>query len=614
MRCGGVLLVAQSGTMAHVLESAALMGMRHSRRFGVRHARSVGTARRAQAGVGFPPQVGGLPPWLRPRRPGTVGGVLLASRRPSLIAGLLSAVAVAAIPSAASAAQRYASPAGAGAGCTSDKPCSLTSAIKIAGLDDELILSPGDYPLTQTVEDPARITIRGVAAQPRPRLLFSGANQQGLRLMNGSLLRDVEIEQAEAADTLTTSGARVDRVVLKGSASTSCAIILRDAIVRDSVVVSGLNPICSSPDGPTNTSSLRNVTVIATQPASPAVNLYGSGDVTFNLTNVIAQGGPGGPSLYVASDGLGGHGTISATHSNFATVQKQGFDIQFVDGGGNQHVAPTFVNAAAGDYRQAAGSVTIDSGLNEPLNGAFDVDGELRRIATTDIGAHEFVPVPMVVTGPATGVSAQAATLIGSVTANGVPTSYHFEYGPTTAYGSATPATDPGTGLGALPVTAALDGLSPGMTYHYRLVASNKAGVNRGYDQSLTTSSTAPGPSTSSPTPAFAGVRLVSTRLTLSGKFITLKLSCPAATVGGCSGRTRLAAKRLTLGKARFSIAAGDRAKVRVRVTRAGLRRLGGVRRLRGRDVSAAHDGSGASRTSVTRVTIRHRTVTRSAS
>ena len=540
--------------------------------------------------------------------------MLPASRRLPLIAGLLSAVAVAAVPSAASAAQRYASPAGGGIGCTPEKPCSLKSAIGVAQLDDEVILNPGKYPLTETVEDPARITIRGVAGQPRPRLLFSGASQQGLRLMNGSLLRDVEIDQAEAADTLTTSGARVDRVVLKGSASTSCAIFLKDALVRDSVVVSGMNPICASPDGPTNTSSLRNLTVIATEPGSPAINLYAAGDVTFNLTNVIAQGGPGGPTLLVASDGLGGHGTISATHSNFASVHKQGFDIQFVDGGGNQQVPPTFVNAAAGDYRQALGSVTIDSGLNEPLNGAFDVDGELRRIATTDIGAHEFVPVPMVVTGPATGVSAQAATLIGSVTANGVATSYHFEYGPTTAYGSTTPATDPGTGLGALPVTAALDGLSPGTTYHYRLVAGNKAGVTRGYDKSFTTASATSSPSGSSPAPGFAGVKLVSPRLALSGKFITLKLSCPAATVGGCSGRTRLAAKRLTLGKARFSIAAADRVRVRVRVTRAGLRRLHRVRRLHGRDVSAAHDGSGASKTSVTHVTIRRRTVTRSSS
>ena len=261
--------------------------------------------------------------------------------------------------------------------------------------------------------------------------------------------------------------------------------------------------------------------------------------------------------------------------------------------------------------------MTIDGGLNEPLNGSFDVEGDPRRIGPTDIGADEFVPAPMVVTGSATGVGAQSATLIGSVTANAVPTSYHFEYGPTTAYGSTTPATDPGAGLGALPVAATVDGLTPGTAYHFRLVASNKAGVSRGYDQTFTTGSTPATPSTTpSSSAGFAGVRLVSTRLTLSGRFITLKLSCPAGTVGGCSGRTSLsararqssgAARRVILGKARFSIAAGDRAKVRVRVSRAGQRRLKGVRRLRGRDTNAAHDGAGASKTTAAAVTVRRR-------
>ena len=278
-------------------------------------------------------------------------------------------------------------------------------------------------------------------------------------------------------------------------------------------------------------------------------------------------------------------------------------------------MAPTFVNAAAGDYRQAAGSVTIDAGLNEPLNGSFDFEGDPRRIGPTDIGADEYVPAPLVVTGPATGIGTQSATLIGSVTANAVPTSYHFEYGPTTAYGSSTNATDPGAGLGALPVTAALDGLSPGTTYHYRLVASNKTGISRGYDHTFTTQ--APPVSSAPSSPAgFAGVALVSSRLTLSGKFITLKLSCPVGTVGGCSGRTTLtarprqgaaAARRVVLGRARFSMAAGGRAKLRVRVTRAGQRRLRGVRRLRGRDTNVAHDGAGVSRTTTAAVTVRRR-------
>jgi hypothetical protein len=41
--------------------------------------------------------------------------------------------------------------------------------MKVALVDDEVVLSPGDYALTKTIDDSARITIRGVAGQPRPR-------------------------------------------------------------------------------------------------------------------------------------------------------------------------------------------------------------------------------------------------------------------------------------------------------------------------------------------------------------------------------------------------------------------------------------------------------------
>jgi hypothetical protein len=543
---------------------------------------------------------------------------MLASGRPRwVLAALLTVVAVAVVPSAASAATRYASATGGGVGCTSDNPCELESAMKVAQTGDEVVLSPGDYPLTKTIDDPAEITIRGVAGQPRPRLLFSGPSQAGLRLMHGSLLRDVEIEQAAPVGALDTSGARLDRVVVRGAPATSCAISALNVLMRDTIVVAEMNPICSFAYGVTNASSFRNVTAIATQQNMPAINTYSSGPsgkIEIELRNVIAQGGPGGCSFSIVTDGLGGQATFTATHTNYTDWSGMGDKILFVDGAGNQHEAPTFVNAAGGDYRQAAGSVTINGGLDEPLNGSFDVEGDPRRIGPTDIGADEFVPAPTVATGPATAISAQSATLIGSVTANAVPTSYHFEYGLTTDYGSATPATDPGAGLGALPVAATLDALSPGTTYHFRLVAANKTGVARGYDQSFTTPPAAPIPSTPSSTEGFAGVRLVSTRLTLSGKLITVQLSCPAATVGGCSGRTSLSvrgrrssARRVTLGRARFSIAAGDQAQVRVRVSRAGQRRLKGVRRLRGRGTNTAHDGAGVSKTTVVAVTVRRR-------
>ena len=104
-------------------------------------------------------------------------------------------------------------------------------------------------------------------------------------------------------------------------------------------------------------------------------------------------------------------------------------------------------------------------------------------IGTTDIGADEFVAAPAATTGPAGAVSDNSATLSGSVNPNGAPTSYRFEYGTTTAYGATTPATDAGSGAGAVAAGATVSGLSPGTTYHYRVVATNAGGVTHGADQ-----------------------------------------------------------------------------------------------------------------------------------
>ena len=526
----------------------------------------------------------------------------------------MSAVAVAAVPSIASAAERYASPAGGGSGCTSAFPCSLASAVKVAAEGDEVIASPGDYALKDTIEDKAKITIRGVPGQPRPRLLFSGATQAGLQLMHGSLLRYVEVDQAAEATAVNTDSASLDRVVVRGGGdgNINCAVNLFNSNIRDSIAVADRTPICSwAWYASTNTSNYRNVTAIATEPGAPAIHIGPSGTAVVSFTNVIARGGPGGAGFSAIGDVPGGHVKLTVTHSN-GTIGGFG-DVQVTDGGGNQQAAPKFVNPAAGDYRQAPGSVTINAGITQPVNGAFDVDGDPRRIDTTDIGADEFVRPVFATTGPATGIGPDSATLIGSIDEIGVPTSYRFQYGTTTAYGSETPAVDLGSEITVQPVAATLAGLNPGTTYHFRLVATNKAGMGYGHDQTFTTLPAPPTSSSSSTTPAFAGVTLVSTRLALSGKFITLKLSCPAGTAGGCSGQTKLSARRRTgtrrvaLGKARFTMAAGARAKVRLRLSRAGLHRLAGVRRLRARDAIAAHDGAGVSKTTVANVTVRRR-------
>jgi hypothetical protein len=545
--------------------------------------------------------------------------------------GALAAAASIA-PNASAAAQRYASPTGTGTDCSSAIPCSLRQAVEHAGGFDEVIVAPGDYTLTTKLETPYPMTIHGVAGQPRPRVLFSGPGQNQLRVIAGSTLCYVEVEQAPGNQwpVLYAKQATVDQVIAKGSGHAAFTAEINNSMIRNSIVVASGDlgvAVQTDANGADNAGTYRNVTAIATGSDGVAIRAWAyDGHVNVLARNVIARGGPGGHSIVARAINPGTIATITVSHTNRLDESTDGAGASIADGGGNQSSAPVFVNAAAGDYRQAEGSPTIDAGLAEIVSGAFDVDGDPRQIGGIDIGADEFVAVPAVTTGAATAVTADSATLGGSVDANWAPTTYRFEYGPTTAYGSVTATTDAGSG-GAVAATAALAGLSPSTTYHYRLVATNSGGVSTGADKTFTTAAPPPAPIPPSPiassttetsttqvsstqttaTAPFAGVKLVSSRLSFGRRFIALKLSCPGGTVGRCSGRTKLTAKRVTLGRATFSIAPGAHAKVTARVTRAGRKLLRAVPRLRGRAGIAAHDGAGQSKTTRVAVTIRHR-------
>ncbi len=94
---------------------------------------------------------------------------------------------------------------------------------------------------------------------------------------------------------------------------------------------------------------------------------------------------------------------------------------------------------------------------------------------------------PAVTTGAAQGVAVTSATLTGSVDPKGLSTNWHFDYGTTTSYGSKTPSKSAGNHTGAVAVSAAIAGLAPGTTYHYRLVASSSAGTTTGSDLTFAT-------------------------------------------------------------------------------------------------------------------------------
>ncbi len=105
-------------------------------------------------------------------------------------------------------------------------------------------------------------------------------------------------------------------------------------------------------------------------------------------------------------------------------------------------------------------------------------------------------PVPTVVTGSATSVLNTSATLNGTVNPNGAISSWQFEYGPTTSYGSLFPIPPEATGTGSTPVSVSttLTGLPPGTLIHYRLTATNSGGPNNGNDATFTTTGSAQPP------------------------------------------------------------------------------------------------------------------------
>jgi hypothetical protein len=100
---------------------------------------------------------------------------------------------------------------------------------------------------------------------------------------------------------------------------------------------------------------------------------------------------------------------------------------------------------------------------------------------------------PDATTGAASNVAQTTATIAGSVNPQGTATTYHFEYGTSTSYGLQTDEQDAGAGSAAVDVHADLSGLTSDTTYHYRVVATNAAGVTRGADRTLRTAQ-APGP------------------------------------------------------------------------------------------------------------------------
>jgi hypothetical protein len=85
---------------------------------------------------------------------------------------------------------------------------------------------------------------------------------------------------------------------------------------------------------------------------------------------------------------------------------------------------------------------------------------------------------PRITSVRATNVADTSADLNAQVNPFGFDTDYFFEYGPTRDYGLVSPTVNIGSGISLLPVTRHIDNLQSGLTYHFRVVATNQWGTS----------------------------------------------------------------------------------------------------------------------------------------
>ena len=247
----------------------------------------------------------------------------------------------------------------------------------------------------------------------------------------------------------------------------------------------------------------------------PVVNM--PPDTRYALVPGLAAAGAGSSRIYAVSRNFGGLGNTQVT------VIANGPDLTLdpagaiagtaaalsgtVDPNGVQtnwhfEYRLTGTDAWTSTPDQDAGSGTAPVPVGFEATGLEASSGyDFRLVATSPNGLAES-PVgqfttagiaPNGTTLRATQRTTTSGRLNARVTPNNQATSYYFEYGTDTSYGSIAPIVPLSVGA-TVPqkVSRVIEGLQPGTTYHYRVVAENASGAAQGSDLSFTTLAAAP--------------------------------------------------------------------------------------------------------------------------
>jgi hypothetical protein len=311
---------------------------------------------------------------------------------------------------AAGAAQRYVAAGGAeGEVCTQQKPCSLKVGVGGAKSNDEVILAAGTYQVEGAVYSPEaaeNVWVHGDLTGPMPRIAGKVGSSAPLYTAGpGGRLSYLDISNESSLAFGAFCSGSIDRVRVHVASANAVGVNqTSNCPVRDSLVIAEGEAATAIRAGSVSGDTspvIRNVTAIATGPGSigvvslfmlnPFIPGATPGTTTVDLKNAIVSG---------AKTDLEARTELTATSTAKLVVANSNFDSTangtngtVIDGGANQSAPPAFVNAAAGDYREAAGSPTIDAGAADPLLGPLDLEGNPRVLgAGVDIGAFELVP------------------------------------------------------------------------------------------------------------------------------------------------------------------------------------------------------------------------------
>jgi hypothetical protein len=372
---------------------------------------------------------------------------------------------------AAAVITRYASPDGqTSSTCPHSEPCGINTAVSGAPAGSAVIVEPGTYgPLTASIVDTNQhVTIHGEAGAAEP-VIDSVSNEDGITVARGSRLSDVVVSYSGDFSGVTLLGGSADHIAVSTSGNDTIACNVGGALT-DSVCLAtdDFGSAVGEPENVNSVGSLRGVTAEAIGSGGNGIELMAlnnSSDVLM-VTNSIIHGA----GHDIDEVGQGTSESITVTHSDYATTTSNGAaKLSITPDNTDIKVPPRFVNPAADNFAELAGSPTINKGATDPSD--TDLAGFPRTLGSApDMGAYEFLQKAVVGTPKLGAVTAKTAKLRMKIDPEGLPTTITVTATPIYGGHVASSTTSAGHGTTSRSVKLTVAGLKKNTQYTYVVV------------------------------------------------------------------------------------------------------------------------------------------------